>query len=191
MYALKREAFLKVIMKKQLLILLFALTAYTATAQNDLKNQPMLPLPHKVENVTLKDVNNEPMTLPFFGEKNIIFFYIDPDKHKQNEALTYEMERRHTCTGPNIEGFGILNLKDTMLPNALIRTMARKRTEKNKAIVLTDDNRTLARAWGLGDCNNCFALIVVSKQGELIYCKKGELTPQEQDEFFEFIEAYR
>lgn len=151
----------------------------------------MLPLPHKVENVTLKDVNNEPMTLPFFGEKNIIFFYIDPDKHKQNEALTYEMERRHTCTGPNIEGFGILNLKDTMLPNALIRTMARKRTEKNKAIVLTDDNRTLARAWGLGDCNNCFALIVVSKQGELIYCKKGELTPQEQDEFFEFIEAYR
>ncbi|MBO5983988.1 MAG: hypothetical protein J6P90_03085 [Rikenellaceae bacterium] len=178
-------------MKKQLLILLFALTAYTASAQNDLKNQPMLPLPHKVENVTLKDVNNEPITLPFFGEKNIIFFYIDPDKHKQNEALTYYMERRNTCTGPNIEGFGILNLKDTMLPNALIRTMARKRTEKNKAIVLTDDNRTLARTWGLGDCNNCFALIVVSKQGELIYCKKGELTPKEQDEFFEFIEAYQ
>ena len=178
-------------MKKQLLILLFTLTAYTAGAQNDLKNQSMQPLPHKVENITLKDLNNKPMQLPFFGEKNIIFFYIDPDKHNQNEALTYEMERRHTGTGPNIEGFGILNLKDTMLPNALIRTMARKRTEKNKAIVLTDDNRDLARAWGLGDCNNCFALIVVTKEGELIYCKKGELTQQEQDDFFEFIEAYR
>ena len=179
------------IMKKQLLILLFALTAYTASAQNDLKNQPMQPLPHKVENIELKDLHNNPMKLPFFGEKNIIFFYIDPDRPKQNEEFTYEMERRHTATGPNIDGFGVLNLKDTMLPNAIIRSMARGRTEKNNAIVLADDNRNLARAWGLGDCNNCFVLIVVSKEGELIYCKKGELTPEEQDEFFEFIEAYR
>ncbi|MBR3775788.1 MAG: hypothetical protein IKL12_06745, partial [Alistipes sp.] len=115
----------------------------------------------------------------------------DPDKHKQNEEFTYEMERRHTATGPNIEGFGVLNLKDTMLPNAIVRTMARGRTEKNNAIVLADDNRNLARAWGLGDCNNCFVLIVVSKEGELIYCKKGELSKQEQEEFFTFIEAYR
>lgn len=178
-------------MKKQFLTLLLVLAAYTASAQNDLKNQPMQPIPHKVENVELKDLRNNPMKLPFFGEKNIIFFYIDPDKHKQNEEFTYEMERRHTATGPNIEGFGVLNLKDTMLPNGIIRAMARGRTEKNNAIVLADDNRTLARAWGLGDCNNCFALIVVSKQGELIYCKKGELSKQEQEEFFEFIEAYR
>lgn len=178
-------------MKKLILSLFIALCSLSVAAQNDMKNQPMQPIPHKVENVELKGLNNEPMMLPFFGERNIIFFYIDPDKHKQNEELTYEMERRHTATGPNIEGFGVLNLKDTMLPNGLIRMMTRKRTEKNKAIVLTDDNRTLARAWGLGDCNNCFALIVVNKQGELVYCKKGELTKEEQEEFFEFIEAYR
>ena len=178
-------------MKRVFLTLFITLATFTATAQNDLKDQPMQPIPHKVENIELKNLDNKPMRLPFFGERNIIFFYIDPDKHKQNEGFTYEMERRHTATGPNIEGFGVLNLKDTMLPNALIRMMSRKRTEKNNAIVLADDNRNLARAWGLGDCNNCFVLLVVNKQGELVYCKKGELTKEEQEEFFQFIEAYR
>ena len=178
-------------MKRVFLTLFITLATFTATAQNDLKDQPMQPIPLKVENIELKNLDNKPMRLPFFGERNIIFFYIDPDKHKQNEEFTYEMERRHTATGPNIEGFGVLNLKDTMLPNALIRMMSRKRTEKNNAIVLADDNRNLARAWGLGDCNNCFVLLVVNKQGELVYCKKGELTKEEQEEFFQFIEAYR
>ena len=178
-------------MKRVFLTLFITLATFTATAQNDLKGQPMQPIPHKVENIELKNLDNKPMRLPFFGERNIIFFYIDPDKHKQNEEFTYEMERRHTATDPNIEGFGVLNLKDTMLPNALIRMMSRKRTEKNNAIVLADDNRNLARAWGLGDCNNCFVLLVVNKQGELVYCKKGELTKEEQEEFFQFIEAYR
>ena len=178
-------------MKRVFLTLFITLATFSATAQNDLKDQPMQPIPHKVENIELKNLDNKPVRLPFFGERNIIFFYIDPDKHKQNEEFTYEMERRHTATGPNIEGFGVLNLKDTMLPNALIRMMSRKRTEKNNAIVLADDNRNLARAWGLGDCNNCFVLLVVNKQGELVYCKKGELTKEEQEEFFQFIEAYR
>ncbi len=148
-------------------------------------------LPYKVENIELKDLQNNVAKLPYFGEKNLVFFYIDPDKHKQNEAFTYEMEERKTATGPNIEGFGVLNLKDTMLPNGIIRTMARKRTEKNNAIVLTDTDRTLSQAWGLGDCNNMFVLIVVNKKGELIYCKKGELSKAEQEEFFRFIEPYR
>ena len=112
-------------------------------------------------------------------------------KQDVNEAFTYEIERRQASDGPNIKGFGVINLKDTMPPNSLIRVMARKRTEKNKAIVLTDDNRNLARAWGLGDCNNCFALLVVNKQGELVYCNKGELTEKEQEEFFQFIAAYK
>ena len=178
-------------MKRVFLTLFITLATFTATAQNDLKDQPMQPIPHKVENIELKNLDNKPMRLPFFGERNIIFFYIDPDKHKQNEEFTYEMERRHTATGPNIEGFGVLNLKDTMLPNALIRMMSRTRTEKNNAIVLADDNRNLARAWGLGDCNNCFVLLVVNKQGELVYCKKGELSKEDQEEFYKVVDKYR
>ena len=176
---------------KLLFALIFAFVAISATAQ-DLKTKDVeVTLPHKVENLELKDLRNKPTTLPYYGEKHLLIFYVDPDKHKQNEEFTYEMERRHTATGPNIEGFGVLNLKDTMIPNAIVRTMARQRCEKNNAIVLADTDRTLSRAWNLGDCNNMFVLIVVNKAGELVYCKKGELTQEEQDEFFEFIEAYR
>lgn len=179
------------IMRKTILTFALAVVAYTASAQNDLKGQPMQPIPHKVENIELKDLRNNPMKLPFFGEKNIIFFYIDPDKHKQNEEFTYEMERRHTATGPNIEGFGVLNLKDTMLPSGIVRTMARKRTEKNGATVLADTDRTLAKAWGLGDCNNQFVLMLVSKDGEMLFLRKGELTEEDKAEFYRVVKLYR
>mgnify|MGYP003297690982 CR=1 FL=1 len=178
-------------MRKTILTFALVVVAYTASAQNDLKGQPMQPIPHKVENIELKDLRNNPMKLPFFGEKNIIFFYIDPDKHKQNEEFTYEMERRHTATGPNIEGFGVLNLKDTMLPSGIVRTMARKRTEKNGATVLADTDRTLAKAWGLGDCNNQFVLMLVSKDGEMLFLRKGELTEEDKAEFYRVVKLYR
>lgn len=176
---------------KKIVFTVLALMCGVATINAQETSDLAKPLPYKVENVELRDLRNEVAKLPYFGEKNLLFFYIDPDKHKQNEAFTYEIERRKAATGPNIEGFGVLNLKDTMLPNGIIRTMARKRTEKNKATVLTDPDRTLPTTWGLGDCNNMFVLIVVNKQGELVYCKKGELSPAEQEEFFRFIEPYR
>lgn len=170
-----------------LCIIIFAALTANAQKEPDLAK----PLPYRVDNIELRDLNNEPSKLPSYGEKNLIFFYIDPDRHKQNEEFTYEIERRHAATGPNILGFGILNLKDTMLPNGIIRSMARKRTEKNNAIVLTDIDRSLQKAWGLGNCNNMFVLIIVNKAGEMVYCKKGELSPQEQEEFFEIIKHYQ
>lgn len=51
--------------------------------------------------------------------------------------------------------------------------MARKRTEKNGATVITDPDRTLAQKWGLGDCNNQFVLMIVSKEGELVLHEEG------------------
>ena len=69
--------------------------------------------------------------------------------------------------------------------------MARKRTEKNGATVITDPDRTLAQKWGLGDCNNQFVLMIVSKEGELVYMKKGELSKADQEEFYEVVKKYR
>ena len=110
-----------------------------------------------------------------WGEKNLLIFYIDPDKHKQNYQFTVDLEQNHAASGDKIYGFGIVNLKDSWypVPNSTIRSMARKRTEKNGATVITDPDRTLAQKWGLGDCNNQFVLMIVSKEGELVYMKKA------------------
>ena len=129
--------------------------------------------------------------LPYYGEKNALIFYVDPDKHRQNHEFTVEIEENKRAAGPNIEGFGIINLKNTIFPNSIVRAIARKRTEKNHATIITDPDCIVAKEWGLGDCNNYFIIMIVTKEGELVYCKKGELTKQDQEEFYKVVDKYR
>ena len=146
---------------------------------------------HKVENVQLRGLDGSKQSLPMFGQKHLMIFYVDPDRHKQNEAFTYELEESRRASSDEILGFGVLNLKDTMLPSGIVRTMARKRTEKNGALVLADEERTLATEWGLGDCNNFFTLIFVTKEGEIAFLRKGELTEEDKQEFYRVLDQYR
>lgn len=169
-------------MKRILLILLLLCSVMSGWAQNP---------PYKVENIELKRLTGDSCKLPSWGEKHILIFYVDPDRHKQNEAFTYELEENRRASSPKIESFGVINLKDTVLPNRMICSMARKRTAKNGALVLSDENRTLSSSWNLGDCNNKFVLIFISKDGELLFLRKGELTEQDKQDFYALIEQYR
>lgn len=181
-------------MKKLVLMLAAAVFAIGATAQERGKKADKyaaVELPHKVESVELHDMKGNLTTLPMWGEKNLLIFYVDPDKHSQNNDFTVEMEEKHLAAGDNIYGFGVLNLKDTWLPNNVVSSVARKRTEKNGATIMADKNRTLSTKWGLGDCNNKFVLLIVSKEGELVFCRKGELTEQDKKEFLEVVQKYR
>lgn len=149
-------------------------------------------LPRKVENVQILDLDGNPSKLPYFGEKNLMIFYVDPDRHKQNEDFTEDMEKNHRAEGENLYGFGVMNLKDApMVPNGMARSMAKKRTAKNGATVLADENRVLSTAWGLGDCNNQFVLMLVSKEGELVFLRKGELSEKDKAEFYRVVEQYK
>lgn len=170
-------------MKGMVMLAAAVLTLSTVSAQQ---------LPRKVQNVEILDLNGKPAKLPHFGEKNLMIFYVDPDRHKQNEDFTYELERNHRASGDNLYGFGIMNLMDApMIPNGMARSMAKKRTEKNGATVLADEGRILSKAWGLGDCNNKFVLLIVSKEGELVFMRKGVLSEADKEAFYQTIEKYR
>lgn len=169
-------------MKRCFTLFALLLLAFAAEAQT----------PKKVNNVTLENLAGEQVTLPMWGEKNLLIFYVDPDKPKQNEEFTLEMEEKHLASGENIYGFGIMNLKDApMVPNGLACKLANNRTKKSGATVLADKDRILSKAWGLGDCNNFFVMLLVSKQGELVYMHKGEFTEEEKQEFYRTIQPYR
>lgn len=149
-------------------------------------------LPRAVKNVSLLDMDGKPAKLPYYGEKNLMIFYVDPDRHKQNADFTEELEKNHRASGDNIYGFGVMNLADApMVPNGMARSMAKKRTEKNGATVLADQDHTLSEAWGLGDCNNQFVLMLVSKEGELVFLRKGVLSDADKKAFYEVIDQYR
>lgn len=149
-------------------------------------------LPREVTNVELLDLDGKPVKLPYWGEKNLMIFYVDPDRHKQNHDFTVELEENHRAEGDNIFGFGVMNLKDApMVPNGMARSMAKKRTAKNGALVLADQNRVLSKAWELGDCNNQFVLMIVSREGELVFLRKGILSEEDKAAFYETIEKYK
>ena len=161
----------------------FTLAASAAAAQE---------LPRKVNNVEVLDLDGNPAKLPHWGEKNLMIFYVDPDRHKQNEDFTIELEQNHRADSENIYGFGVMNLKDApMVPNGMARSMARKRTAKNGATVLADQNRVLSESWNLGDCNNQFVLLLVNKEGELVYMHKGVLSEEDIAEFYRVLEPYK
>lgn len=149
-------------------------------------------LPRKVPNVEVLDLEGNPTKLPHWGEKNLMIFYVDPDRHKQNQEFTEEMEANHRAEGENLFGFGVMNLKDApMVPNGMARSMARKRTAKNGATVLADQQHILRDAWDLGDCNNQFVLMIVSKEGELVFLRKGVLSEKDIAAFYEEIQKYK
>ena len=171
-------------MKTKLVLLLAALlfAGAAASAQQ---------LPRKVENVTLTDLEKQVTRLPHFGEKNLMIFYLDSEARNQNEAFTYEIEQKQLSNTANIFGFGIINTKDSFWSTGLIRMGARKRTKNNGGYVLIDDNLTLAKSWGLGDCDNQFVLLFVNKAGELVFQRKGELSEQDKADFYRVVDQYK
>ncbi len=148
--------------------------------------------PRKLHNVEILDLKGEPAMLPKWGEKNLMIFYIDPDRAGQNKDFTDMLEDTRIAEHSDIFGFGIINLKDApFIPNGLARSMAHKRTERNGATVLADQTRTVSSEWNLGDCNNKFAVLLVNKDLELLYFRKGLLSDDDKVEFLKVIESWK
>lgn len=145
----------------------------------------------KVTHVEVRNSKNEPAKIPYLGEKHVLIFYPDPDHGNQNKKFTDYLEENNIVSD-NIFSQGIVNLKDApMYPNGLVRSVIRKKEKKHNIEILTDPDHLLRDAWGLGDVNNLFTIIFVTSDMEIVYLKKGELSKEDQDEFFEIIEKYK
>ena len=167
-------------------LILVAIAAFTFTLTAEAQS-----LPRKVRNVEVQDLDAKKSRLPWWGEKNLLIFYVDPEVPKQNHDFITHIEETGRVQGPNIEGFGIVNLKDAAYPNSLVRKIADARTAKNGATIVCDPDHWVSSAWRLGDCNNMFCILLVSKEGELVYVSKGEMSKEEQQRFLEIADKYR
>lgn len=174
-------------MKKILLTVALLVTAFAVQAGE-------LDSPRQVNNVTIYDINGNLTQLPEWGRKNLFIFFVDPDAYvgnNSNKDFSAELEKNGRAGGDNILGFGIINTADTKLPKGLIRNLCKKRCEKNNALILDDRSGTLARMWGLGNCDGKFMLMVVNKKGEIVYLQKEEITSAGKEEFYNMIEKYK
>ena len=153
------------------------------------KQGPTLPV--KVANVELTDLDKNPTKFADYGKKHMMIFYVDPDAHKQNKQFAEDLEANGKAQSPNIQGYAVLNLKDTALPNGIVRSMADKRTKGKPSVNLADPNHALRDAWNLGDCNGKFCLLVVTKDCELVFFRAGEFTEQDISDFYAVCDKYR
>ncbi len=142
--------------------------------------------------VTIEDLQRNPTATPCMGDGQHVtmIIYADPDHYRQNE---YFVDRIKKYIFPLDEfcGYGVVNLKDSYLPTFMLRIILRtirSRSEaESKALILTDPDLRLAKAWQLGDCNNQVVVILLDKDGRLLYWKAGALNEEETTHFIALI----
>lgn len=145
----------------------------------------------KVASVNIMNADNQPVGIPYLGEKNLLIFYADPGRPRQNKDFR-DYFKTHPINSPNIESYGIVNMAAApMLPNSLIRKMAIKETQGTDGKVYFDPNSTLAKDWKLPDADNNFAILFINKDRVIEFYKAGQLSPDDQTKVLDLIKKYK
>ncbi|HSM92874.1 MAG TPA: YtfJ family protein [Anaeromyxobacteraceae bacterium] len=139
-----------------------------------------------VTNVELRDASDHPATIPDLGAKVIALFYTDADEKDMNDPLADAIKARK-LDEQRYRGLGVVNLADSKAPNFLIRKAVRDKIAKYKSTILTDPDRRLAKAWGLGDCNNTSVVVVIGTDGKVAWAGRGPIRGDEIGKVVELI----
>jgi predicted transcriptional regulator len=139
-----------------------------------------------LQSIELRDGSNQPAQIPDLGAKVVALFYNDADEADMNDPLADAIKARK-FPEERYRGVGVANLADSKAPNFLIRKIVRGKVEKYKSTILTDPNRLLAKAWGLGDCNNTSVFILLGKDGKVQHVQRGAIRGGDVEKIVELI----
>lgn len=148
---------------------------------------PAATVGEQLHNPTIRDANDAPASIPDFGRKVLAIFYTDPDVSDQNDPFADKLKAANLADAV-YRGVGVANLKDTWLPNSVVRSIVRKKIAKYDATILTDPEHLLSDAWKLGDCNDQSVVLVFDKHGAVQYVKKGAMSQAEMDSAFALVQ---
>lgn len=142
----------------------------------------------------LKDAKNKEFTLnsPEFAGRTLLIMYVDPDEKDLNvhveDALIKERDAGNLST-TTFRSFGVTNLKDTGMPNFLIRQIIKSKQEKTGAIILLDYDHSLLNLWGLKRDSSDVILLDKNRVCRFIY--RGKLPPEEVAKLLALIKEYQ
>ena len=133
-------------------------------------------------NVQIKDVADNPATIPDFGTRVIGVTYANTGASDLGDPIA-DATKAKKYDKAVYKGLGVANLKDSAVPNFIIRSIIKGKIEKYQATILTDADLTLPKAWGLGDVNDKSVFIVIGKDKKIKFIKfadkKNPWTPAE------------
>lgn len=78
-----------------------------------------------------------------------------------------------------------------LYPDWLLRIVIRRElSTHDKAVIYTDPDRLLQKAWDLGDCNNRFVVILIDRDRRVLFFKKTKMTSREVEWTIQRIATY-
>jgi predicted transcriptional regulator len=176
-------------MKKAVLgVLLVLLWSFSVAVAAELK------VGDKAPDFKLKDSTGKEYSLaaPQFQGKVLYIAYVDPDEKDTNnhveDALKKEKESG-ALDKARYEGFGIVNLKASGLPNFIIKSSIKSKQEKTGAIILLDYDYAILNLWGVK--NDSSDVVVLDKERICRYIFNGKLPPEELAKMIKIIKEYQ
>ena len=148
----------------------------------------------KAPDFKLKDPIGKDYSLdhPQFKGKVLYIAYVDPDEKDTNNHVEDALKKEKDSGGldkTRYEGFGIVNLKASIMPNFLIKSAIKSKQEKTGALILLDYDYTLLNLWGLK--NDSSDVVVLDKERICRYVYNGKLPPEELAKMIQIIKEYQ
>jgi predicted transcriptional regulator len=148
----------------------------------------------KAPDFKLKDSTGKEYSLdnPQFKGKVLYVAYVDPDEKDTNNHVEDALKKERDSGGldkTRYEGFGIVNLKASAMPNFLIKSAIKSKQEKTGAIIILDLDYTILNLWGMK--NDASNVVVLDKEKICRYLYSGKLPTEELAKMIQVIKEYQ
>ena len=175
-------------MKKTLMAVLMVLLLTTSTVAADLK------VGDSAAGFNFKDPLGKEYSLdsPLYKGKVVVIFYADPGSKDLNNDLQNALKSARESgkiDKKNYEGLGVVNLKDSMVPNWMLKSIIKSKQEETKAVILMDPDYAVLNLWGL--TKKTSNIILLDKKRICRYLNKGKVAPADVSKVVGLVQEYQ
>jgi predicted transcriptional regulator len=129
---------------------------------------------------------------PQYKGKVVVVFYADPGSKDLNNELQNALKAAREAgkiDKKNYEGLGVVNVKDSILPNFLLRSIIKSKQEETKAVILIDPDYAVLNLWGL--TKKTSNIIMLDKERICRYINRGKVPPADIAKVIALIQEYQ
>ena len=129
---------------------------------------------------------------PLYKGKVVVIFYADPGSKDLNNDLQNAIIRARESgkiDKKNYEGLGVVNLRDSIVPNWMLKSIIKSKQEETKAVILMDPDYALLNLWGLNKKTS--NVILLDKKRICRYLNKGKVPPADVSKVVGLVQEYQ
>jgi predicted transcriptional regulator len=129
---------------------------------------------------------------PQYKGKVVVVFYADPGSKDLNNELQNALKAAREAGKIDkavYEGLGVVNVKDSIVPNFVLRSIIKSKQEETKATILIDPDYSLLNLWGL--TKKTSNIILLDKERVCRYIYKGKVPAADIAKVIALVQEYQ